>query len=257
MKRLPVIGSALHRSYLAIRYGDGRAHDIRSGPLKGWKLRKFLHSIHDHMIDGDYEPEVQAALGRYLHPGATLFDVGANGGFISLLGAKLVGETGKVVAFEPYPETVKDIQAQMRINRVRNVLTETAAVSDTIGIADFADDRSSDMLGLAAVTIHGQPKRTIRVRTTTLDTEVERHGAPDVIKVDVEGAELLVVQGSTRMLREHKPILLTELHSDELFRQFLEFLAPFGYTTSTLDGTPVTLESGYQRFVISQKQAPA
>lgn len=253
IKRWPVIGPTLHRIYLALRYGDGRVYEIRSGPLQGWKLRKYIRSIHEHMIDGDYEPEVQAALVRHLRRGATFFDVGANGGFLSLLGAKLVGPSGTVVAFEPHPETARDIAAQVRINRVRNVRVVTAAVSDTRGTADLADDRSSDMLGLAGVSIHGQPQRTISVRTTTLDAAAEQHGVPDVVKVDVEGAELLVIQGGTRMLRDHAPILLMELHSEALGRQYLELVASCGYTTNALDGSPVTPASGYRRFVVSHK----
>lgn len=252
VKHLPVVGPVLYRSYMRMFRGDGRVETIAAGPLAGFKYCWFTRTGNPAYLSGTYELGLQQALCRELKPGDVFFDVGANAGFFSLLAARLVGPRGKVVAFEPHPETARQIRRQVRLNRLTNVATIVAAVSDVVGKAKFTDDVASVMLRLGDLPGAEKSQRFIHVRTTTLDAECQRLGAyPTVAKIDVEGAEKLVLRGAEPVITRHRPVLLIELHTPDLSRECRAMLAAHGYTFATLDGEPIADDS-YVRFVIAR-----
>ena len=86
---------------------------------------------------GAAEPEAQALVAHWLNPGDVFYDVGANVGFFTLIGARRVGESGRVVAFEPAPTTRAALERNVRLNGFANVDIVEAAVSDAAGSATF------------------------------------------------------------------------------------------------------------------------
>jgi FkbM family methyltransferase len=174
---------------------------------------------------------------RLVRQGMTVFDVGANLGVYTLLAAARVGPEGRVHAFEPVPQLFQLLTESVRRSGSRNILPSDLAVSDRSGSAVMylGDDRDSDIHALAQ-----SERRTgsVEVRTITIDDYVEQKsvGRVDLIKIDVEGAELPALRGARRLLaREDAPLIQAEV-SDENARAFgyappalKEYLAGFGY----------------------------
>lgn len=163
-----------------------------------------------------------------------MYDLGANVGFFTLVAAALVGSTGRVVALEPSPAVAVALRHNVKINRLNQVTVREAAVSDTVGHASFdlADNNQSGALGIGGQT----------VATTTVDDEVRRTGyVPDVIKLDVEGAESRAIAGMATTLAQHRPVVVCELHVDQPSFDHLvpRALAAAGYQLSWLEGPQI------------------
>jgi FkbM family methyltransferase len=146
------------------------------------------------------------------------YDVGANYGYHSLLLAPIAVS---VHAFEPVSRTRDHLQSALARNQVENVTVHPVALSDHVGSAEIRLYSSSGNNSLYDVD-HGINVRQIGTETVTLETmdqQVYDRGLPPpgLIKVDVEGAELFVLRGARRTLREHHPILTLEFeeHFDE------------------------------------------
>ncbi|MEO8139888.1 MAG: FkbM family methyltransferase [Gemmatimonadota bacterium] len=198
---------------------------------------------------GAYSRDVLMLLDRLLRPGMTVVDAGANIGEIALAAGARVGASGCVLAFEPQP----DLTERLRRHVAANQLQTTIRVSE-LGLSDrsatatlfasagaYAD--GSHHNGLASLyqsACRGQPVSSIRL--VTLDSFLET--APvdhlDLIKVDVEGAELAVLQGARGTLGRFRPALIVEVQQESSLaagydqRNILDFLAPFGYQFFTI-----------------------
>lgn len=222
---------------------------IPSGRLSGLIVRRYVRTVTPAFLSGDYEEWLQTKLADLLRPGDTFFDIGANGGFFSLLGAHLVGASGKVVAAEPHPETARQARAQLEVNNFTHALVVQAAVSDAVGYAEFTDGDTSVVQRLGGLPgASSVARKTIRVPTTTIDELVRTYGAPSVMKIDIEGAELLALRGASAALSEHQPKILLEIHSEELFRSIVPLLRSHGYKVYRINGETVGEE--YVRFVV-------
>jgi FkbM family methyltransferase len=164
-------------------------------------------------LRGNNELPVQNAMCELLGPGDEFVDVGANVGFFSLLAARLVGPTGRVIAIEALPANVAALEANARRNRLDQVSCLPVAVSDQIGRAVLV---VADHPGGAALEAAGAPPDAsgrLTVDTVTIDDLVERAvvRSPRLVKVDVEGAEDAVLAGMTTTLRQQRPIVIVEL----------------------------------------------
>jgi FkbM family methyltransferase len=249
VKSLPVVGPELHQIYLKAFKDEGAQLRITGGELVGKNWVRFMSTFCDQYIDGSYERPIQQALAKYLRPGMVFYDVGANGGFFSLLGAQLVGPSGTVISFEPHPQTARQCRAQIDANGFRNVTVVTAAVSDKVGTHKFSDGEFSVMRSLQDAET--APK-TIIVKTTTLDHEISKFPPPDVLKIDIEGAEIDALRGADILLTEKKPIFLVEVHSNELAIQYDALMNRYRYQTFDLSGRPISVAQSEERFVISK-----
>jgi FkbM family methyltransferase len=229
IKRLPTIGPALHGLYLRSFYREGEILTIENGPLAGRKWKRFMRTYQDDYVRGTYEKDVQDEIGNHLREGMVFYDIGANAGFFSLLAASLVGPSGHVVAFEPHPQTMRQLIAQIELNGVASrVSAFTRAVSDSHG-ASYFDDSGGSVFGSM---IERPTPNSIIVRTTPLDAEIAFGlPAPDMIKIDVEGAEMKVLAGAQMLLNHKRPILVVELHSEDLLQQYLDHISGLGYET--------------------------
>ncbi len=209
----------------------GRAVPILTGPNRGfrWVVGSSLHRC----WLGTYELAKMQVLARFVRPGMSVFDIGANAGFYTLLFSRLVGERGAVWAFEPLAENAQNLLVHARLNRLSNVTLVQAAVSQATDLLSFhiAENR------LMGALCEG-PGR-YRVPTVSLDELVERGIAPrpDLIKMDVERGEEAVIEGAQSLLRRARPVLFVALHGTT--RACQRALAGLGYQLCRLDGTPL------------------
>lgn len=211
---------------------------ILTGPLWG---KKWIVGTGPHGFwIGNWERDKQRMVQRFLRHGDSFFDVGANLGFYSLLASRLVGATGKVIAFEPLSRNVQTLKAHMRMNRARNVTVWEAAVSDSEGWACFREG-CDDLSG--KLTEGGEGV----VRTVALDA-LWRNGqvpTPRVIKIDVEGAEGAVLRGARNLLASANPILLLSGHGSPVQRECERLLDELGYKVILQrDGSPDGMGDG-------------
>ena len=152
--------------------------------------------------------------------GSTCFDIGANVGFYSLLWSE---KASRVFAFEPSVRNLMYLRAILKANRVDNVKIVSCAISDTCGVALFEDGRNP-----AEGTLNDQG--TQPVATVTIDRFVDETGVkPQLIKIDVEGAEEHVLRGAERVLKSCHPTLLLSVHGPELRMACLSLLKTWGY----------------------------
>jgi len=173
---------------------------------------------------GSSEPESAAFITRFLKPGMIFFDVGAHIGEYSLLAASCVGYGGQVHAFEAQPTTAELLRQNCAANRARNVVVNSCAVSDHEGHLDFDIHAEPTMSSIATSERGNRGTVTrIRVRSTTLDEYCgEKALWPDLVKIDVEGAERLVLEGASRMLSRpaHRAPAVVFECLDSTYRQF-------------------------------------
>lgn len=201
---------------------------ILQGPLRGqrWVAGAATHGC----WLGSYESEKQHAIADRLNDGDVFFDVGANVGFYTLLAAKYVGATGQVVAFEPFPGNVSFLQRHMTLNHLENVELFEAAVSDQAGTGKFSPgpDGCTGRLGG-----DGQ----LAVELVTLDdlTVSGRIPFPDVIKIDVEGAEFQVLKGAAKLLSDRHPVVFLATHGKQVKHDCLELLKGLRYQCEPLE----------------------
>lgn len=193
---------------------------------------------------GAYEPAESALLEKLAQPGMTVIDVGANIGYHTLLLSRRVGAAGKVVAVEPVPGNLRLLEENVARNAGDgNVVTLPYALTDRAGEVTLSlDAHNAGMHRLASVEASGGSTR-VTVSATTLDALATELGlAPDLIKMDVEGAEGRVLAGAAETLARDHLMLLMELNPEALSalgtppRQLLADLAGHGFTAYRLDG---------------------
>jgi FkbM family methyltransferase len=151
---------------------------------------------------------MQLAFESLLRPGDVVWDVGAHIGFFSLLASRLVGPAGEVVAFEPVAQNRSRLKKNLSLNPVQNVSVRSEAVAAISGKAVLHPRGSSSMWSLIQ---DGRRANGLLAVCITLDDVARETGAPALIKVDVEDAELDVLRGARRLLRDHRPTILVEL----------------------------------------------
>lgn len=181
---------------------------------------------------GTYEWDVQQCLAAWLIEGDHFVDIGANAGFYTLLASRLVGPTGRVTAIEPLPKNLAFIRRHLDLNALQNVDVIESAASDHDGVARFLIEPHASMGHLKT----GQTDETIGraaidVRTVTLDVLLTagRLAPAKVVKIDVEGAELSVLQGARHYLRSSYPIILLSGHGTTVQRACEALLHQLGY----------------------------
>ena len=152
----------------------------------------------------------------WVRPGDCVWDVGANLGLFSVAAANMAGRDGAVVAFEADTWLVGLLRrtASMQPPTAAPIEVVPSAVADATGLRHFNVTRRSRALNHLVGVGSGVAQRTKNTAQTvvsmTLDSLLPSLRAPNVLKVDVEGAEMLVLKGATTVLREHRPIIICE-----------------------------------------------
>lgn len=235
---------------------------IAAGDLAGYSILLDMQVDKDYWL-GTYEPELQAALRELIQPGAIIYDVGANIGYVSLLLAKASGETGKVYAFEALPENAERWRQNIALNRMGIRLELFAgAVTQASGPVRFLVHASGGM-GKAAGSAGRQDHylSEVNVQGISLDEFVYGQGnpPPQVVKMDIEGGEVLALPGMQRVLAEARPLMLMELHGPESSRAAWERLTEAGYQICWMRrGYPEipSLEAmGWKAYIVAKPKA--
>lgn len=209
------------------------SYSVLSGPLKGSKF--ILGAMSGEgggasVYFNRMETEQTAAMLDEVRPGATFFDIGANVGYYSILASRLVGTSGRVAGFEPLIRNLSYLQRHVELNRADNVRILPFALSSENTILSFSTGENSAMGHLDS---NGGGE--FLVPTVSLDEIAEKLGlTPDVIKMDVEGAEMEVFRGATRILNEARPTIFLSTHSPELRTDCIALLDGLGYQVTPL-----------------------
>jgi FkbM family methyltransferase len=146
-----------------------------------------------------------------MRPGATIVDVGANIGYNTVYASRRVGPTGRVVAIEPAADNIGVLRENIGTNRLDNVAVQTVAAGRAHEIRDlFLRGETSAVNSLFPESVYAAVTSVEQVRVAPVDDLVD--GDADLVKIDVEGAELDVLAGMTRLLRYSAIHLIVEWH---------------------------------------------
>lgn len=213
----PHLAGLLRGTLNAFAPSGPRTIEVAAGPLRGVRLELNL-KLEKYFWLGTYEPWVQEAIARYLQRGDWAWDVGAFIGYHTLFMWRL---GANVVAFEPDPANFDRLSRNLTVNGAFGVKTLRTAVGRAAGRANLLRRE-----GLPAQTRvvygHGGECRVVSLDSILLDLP-----APRLVKVDVEGAELDVLAGAMRLLREVKPVWIVEPHGTD--REIVACFAQCGY----------------------------
>jgi len=171
---------------------------------------------------GTWEPESWAAIRPQLTADAVFVDVGAHIGYYSLKAAAVLGPGGRVIAIEPNPPTVLELRDNIAASRATTIHVAPVACADSEStLVLYASPRANTgqtSLSRANAAQSGVIASEYHVRTRPLDAIVADEGVKrvDVIKIDVEGAEMLVLKGSGRTLDRFHPVVMVELIESQL-----------------------------------------
>ncbi len=264
---------AIYRSGLLarlIRRGLNRAApaepvevEVAAGDLAGFTLRLDMQTEKDYWL-GTYEPELQSALHKLIPPEAVIYDVGANIGYVSLLLAKAAGEGGRVYAFEALPANVERLRRNVELNPIgARVQVVARAVTGAAGPVRFLVHASGGMGKAAGSAGRDDPYLAeLTVDGISLDEFVYsgRNPPPNVVKMDIEGGEVMALPGMRHVLAEARPLMLMELHGPESARAAWETLTAAGYKISWMKrGFPrvPSLEAmGWKAYIVARPPNP-
>ena len=221
------------RSWLS---GQSFDYTINAGPAKG--LRYPIELPQDKNIwTGTYEPEFAAEVVSRITPGAVCYDIGGFRGFFS--GVMACRGASEVFVFEPFPSNCNQISRMTALNPDLRIELVRSAVADTNGNVAFEVMPEASMGKLSESRFDSggaDAAETITVPQLCLDDFIfeQNKPAPDLLKIDVEGAEASVLRGAQRMLKEHNPVLLIEVHSPSIGQECLPLLEDCGYDVTIL-----------------------
>lgn len=200
----------------------GTVVPVLTGSLRGsrWTVGSGTHGC----WLGTYELSKQRAFSDAIRQESIVFDIGANCGFYTLLAAKRCGRDGRVFAFEPMPSNLAILRQHVALNRLANVLVLPMAVSAECGHARFATQLGSEFGRLE------ETGDTI-VETASLDQlrSTSILPRPDVMKIDVEGAEGAVLRGARNLLNEDHPDVFLAVHGTSRLHECLPLLQQAWY----------------------------
>jgi FkbM family methyltransferase len=157
-----------------------------------------------------------SAIAQLARPGDVVIDGGANVGLFALAASTVVGATGAVHAVEAAPATAELLRRNVAMNPGRPIEVHELALADREGELDFVTFEAGSGLSSFAPAASGA---VTRVRATTLDALTAPMARVDLVKLDLEGAELRALRGASELLRSRRPALLIELEPAHLARQ--------------------------------------
>jgi FkbM family methyltransferase len=197
-------------------------------------------AAYSDFIFGTYESTCYKKLTENLGVGLVGVDIGANLGYFSILMGRLVGESGRIFAFEPMPDTYESLCKNISLNHLSNTSTVNAAVSDKAGSIRLFTEPSAKLSKTASMVgyrLEGERGVTI-VPSIRLDDYFSATSClPSLIMMDVEGAELSVLNGARQLISRCRPILLVEIHAwgSAESRAVLDLLIDLGYVPDVFE----------------------
>jgi FkbM family methyltransferase len=222
----------------------------RSGLLDTTVGRRVFETCYD-LYKRNIEARNISHARRYLAPGDLVIDVGANIGVLTELFASWVGFSGRVIAIEPEPKNLAALRHRMARRNLGSVVeVVSAAAGDRAGkvLLRIEPDHPGDH---HVVANGDENPNVVSVDCLTLDEIVEKHqgSVPRLIKIDVQGAEAMVLRGARKTLGEHRPVLVIEIDRQSLARggsserEVFQFLDGLDYVACDLKSGQVLQEA--------------
>jgi FkbM family methyltransferase len=217
-------------------------YEFQPGLRMCLNIRDLIHQT--ILIEGCWDPQLTPFVKEHLHRGSVFVDIGAHSGYFSLLAGKEVGPTGVVLAIEPSPKAAQELRLNIEASNLENVIVEEVACSD-LGEPTFLylhNDSNSSMSSLSSRNVSDGEK--VRVECVGLDALAEKHALHrvDLIKIDVEGAELGVLRSGRRTIEKFLPVIVLELDPallkgfDADINEALDWFKELGYDVKPMGG---------------------
>jgi FkbM family methyltransferase len=240
LKRCPVIYSSLRKIFILI-VGQGLpAREIVSGPLRGHKMVLGPDDRNAYLVN-TYEPMTVELAQQLCQPGMHVLDMGAHVGYFSLLFSVLVGPAGQVYTLEPNPENLKKIRAMIEINRLQNIRVFPFAASDQSGEVQFITENTGSMGHIATLPSENRAAavtvRAVRMDDLACDQGIDRI---DLIKMDVEGAELKALASMAGLIGRCHPTIICEWHPAVAGPDYAAIFEQLGYHCEALEPVSTT-----------------
>lgn len=178
------------------------------------RMKKTFQAYGMNLI---HEESTTALFKKAVKPGHIVVDLGANIGYFTLLAAKLIGEDGKVFSFEPEPKNFGYLKKNIELNHYKNVFAYQKAVSNNVGKTKLFicayDSGHHTINHFEGIEAYRQGRRgetkEIEIDMVTLDNFLaDKTGRVDIIKIDVEGAEALAIEGMEETIKKNKNIII-------------------------------------------------
>ena len=214
-------------------------------------------AVSDQLVTG-FEQKERRFVSRFLKPGMTVLDIGAHAGLYTLTASKRVGPSGRVISFEPSPRERQRLTRHLSLNRCGNVTVQAFALGQDGGDAELFVVDGSETGCNSFRPAPGIAGHTVRVPIRRLD-DCQAEGmftAVDLIKMDIEGAELSALRGAESVFRAARPVLLCEIEEARLApwdyrgRDIIDLLSAWRYRWFTIadDGELADLPVNQQQF---------
>lgn len=227
------------KTAFSVRFTNQDITFFKSEDLK-LAIDKTDAGVGHHIATGNYEPHLVNFYRDRLKKGMTFVDIGANIGFFSIYAARAVGQKGKVICFEPSSENCRLIMISALKNKLQNITVFPLALGHELGYALFTNHIGSNG-GLISKSLDSlfTPNCTV-VPLARLDDII--HEPIDMLKMDVEGAEGLVLEGAKRVIESYCPIITSEFSLEMLPRvsgisgaEYLAYFQKKRYTLYRID----------------------
>jgi len=182
--------------------------------IDGLKIKSLMYYYpkrHLLYYGKSYEPEIRSLFCSLINKGGTVVDIGASLGLYTLIAAKKLGNSGFVYSFEPDPIRYAKLMENIRINRLNNIKAFNVALSDREEDIEIIYHHPRD--GFKKCIVKAQPLDSLNIK-------------PDLIKMDVDGAEIKILEGMKKTMTYCRPKIICEIHPDEI--------AQMGYNTDDL-----------------------
>jgi FkbM family methyltransferase len=204
-----------------------------------WHIGDLKNDVEAALYYGlPYDADTLSIIEALVEPGDVVIDIGANVGLITLLLSRLVGDTGRVLAFEASPIHFRSLERNINLQRVGNCFPQCIALADSDGECVHYTTHSSGSLVSDFSEFGFECVGTTKVRTKRLDDvlSTDERSRISFVKLDVDGNEMAVLRGASQTLQESKPNLLVEVSertqakAGSSARMLLNCLSEFGYS---------------------------
>jgi len=207
------------------------------GPLRGYGWLPASGGKLLRILLGTYEREQTNLFQELVGPGSYVLDVGAAHGYYTLLAGHLAGPTGQVISFEPDRENAAFLREHVTVNSLDHVSIHEWAIGDCEGRMRFGAGTGT---GTGRFCESGD--KEVRVRRLD-DIFADDSFLPNHIKIDVEGAEVAVLRGGSRLIKKTMPTIFLSTHGAEVHAECCRLLTNWGYTLAPIVGDDIATTS--------------
>jgi len=241
IKRIPGVAQLQRAIVSSLLDGKEFTHLVDAGPAKG--ITFHVRMPEDKGIwTGTYEQAFAGRLADSVKPGTIAYDIGSWHGFFAGVMAAQGAEA--VHVFEPLPANVDRIRRMVALNPAKNITLHANAVGDRDTEMDLIVMPETSMAKLEESRFQAEFASAMRLRVSvrSIDSLIASSviEPPSLMKIDVEGAELMVIKGARETIRRHRPEIFAEIHSSALLEECTFLLRSEGYAIESLDENPDT-----------------